>query len=77
MASAASLHADNVDSITIPDSGSYSLAAGSLKAEKAVAKENLLRLTRTNTVAPAGAVAGSTWSVSISNEINVVAAPLP
>ena len=76
-ASSATLRAENIDSLTIPDSGSYSLAAGSLRAERAVARPNTLRLTRTNSVVPKGATAGSTWTVTIENDIDVVAQPLP
>lgn len=76
-ADSASLRAENVDSLSIADSGSYSLAPGALKADQAEARRNTLRLTRTNTVVPAGTSGGSTWSVTIENEIDVVALPLP
>jgi hypothetical protein len=77
-ADSAELRVDGLDNpLAIPDSGSYALAMGSLRTDKAQARQNTLRLTRTNSVVPAGAVAGSTWTVSISNEINVVAPPQP
>lgn len=74
-ASAATLHAENIDSITIPDTGSYSLAAGSLRTDKSQARPNTVRLTRTNSVVPKGGAAGSTWVVTIDNSIDVVAQP--
>jgi len=75
-ADTAALRAENVDSLSIPDTGSYSLAAGSLKAADNEARQNTLRLTRTNRVVPAGTSGGSTWNVTIENEIDVVAKPL-
>jgi hypothetical protein len=76
-ADTARIRAENVDSIEIPDSGSYALAAGSLKADTAEARQHMLRLTRTNSVVPAGTTAGSIWNVRIENEINVVTAAQP
>jgi hypothetical protein len=74
-ADTATLHADNIDAITIPDSGTYSLAPGSLRTDKSQPRPNTLRLTRTNRVVPRGAAAGSTWAVTIDNAIDVVAEP--
>jgi hypothetical protein len=76
-ADSAALRTENIDSLTIEDSGSYSLAGGSLRAERGAARQNTLRLTRTNSVVPRGAAAGSTWNVTIENDIDVVAQPLP
>ena len=74
-ADSATLRAENIDSITIADSGTYSLSPGSLKTDQTVARPNTLRLTRSNRVVPSGAAAGSTWSVTIDNSIDVVAMP--
>lgn len=74
-ASSATLHAENIDAIVIPDTGSYSLAAGSLKTDKSQARPNTVRLTRTNSVVPKGGAAGSSWVVTIDNSIDVVAQP--
>src|SRR5215510_5732834 len=63
--------------IVIPDSGSSSLAAGSLKADTGVAHKNLLRLSRSNTVVPKGATGDSNWTVAIENDLDVIANPLP
>jgi hypothetical protein len=63
--------------ITIDDTGTYSMTAGSMKTDGTQARPNTLRLTRTNNVTPAGAVAGSQLSVSVAQELDVVAAPCP
>lgn len=65
------------DDIVIADSGTYAMSPGTLRADKDKAKTNRLRLVRTNRVSPAGAVVGSSMSVSVSNEIEVVAMPCP
>jgi hypothetical protein len=76
-AQSASIRSDQLDALAIPDTGEFSLTAGSLKADRQQAKVNTLRITRTNSVTPAGAVGGSAVSVSIQNEIEVVAQPNP
>jgi hypothetical protein len=76
-ADSAELRAESINTITIPDSGSYSLAAGSLKADQAVARQNTLRLSRSNNVVPKGTTGDSSWKVTIENELDVVANPLP
>jgi hypothetical protein len=67
----------DTDGIIIPDTGTYSVAPGSLHADQQAARTNTIRLTRTNRVTPAGAVDGSTFAVSVENELDVVAAPCP
>lgn len=76
-AASASIDAEEIDSLAIADTGDFSLPAGSLKSDKDEARQNTLRLSRTNRVVPAGAAAGSEWSVSIRNEIDVLAAAQP
>ena len=76
-ANAAALRADTVDSIAIPDTGAYTLAGGSIKADKSQARQQTLRLLRTNRVVPTGAAAGSTWEVTIENRLDVIAQPQP
>lgn len=76
-ADTASVRADNIDDVAIPDSGSYSLAPGALKAKPDEAETNELRLRRTNRVTPNGAAGGSEWTVTVSNRIEVVALPNP
>jgi hypothetical protein len=74
-ADATTLRAEDTDALTIADTGSYALAAGSLKTEQSQLRPNTLRLTCTNRIVPAGAAAGSSWTVAIDNAINVVARP--
>jgi hypothetical protein len=77
MADSAELRGESFNPITIPDSGSYSLTAGSLKADQTVPRQNLLRLSRTNSVVPKGATGDSSWKVTIENDLDVLAEPLP
>lgn len=72
-ADTAALRTDQIDNLAIPDTGSYMLAAGSLKSAKDKAEPNTIRLTRTNRVTPAGGAAGSELAASVENEIDVVA----
>jgi hypothetical protein len=65
------------DGIVVPDTGSYSVAPGTMKASKDRAQTNTLRLTRQNRVTPAGALTGSELTVGVENELDVVASPCP
>jgi hypothetical protein len=76
-ADTASIDAEEIDQIAIPDTGTYVLAAGALKAEKDRAHENTIDLARTNRVTPAGAAPGSEFEVRVENTIQVVAQPDP
>lgn len=71
------LRVGDVDRITIEDSGTYTMAAGTLKAEKDKTKENRIELRRSNQVIPAGAVSGSTWAVSVQQDLDILALPNP
>lgn len=73
----ASIDTGRIDKLSIPDSGTYMLSAGALEAERDKARENAIQIERTDRVVPAGAVAGSEFSVRIRNAIGVVAAPNP
>ena len=76
-ADSASIDADEIDKIGIPDTGTYLLAAGALKADRDQARTNRIRLNRSNRVTPKGAVGGSELSVEVENSIEVVAMPIP
>jgi len=76
-ADSASIDVGEIDRLAIADTGSYMLAAGSLKAEKDKAHENTIQLSRTNRVTPSGAVGGSELSVRVENRLDVVAQPNP
>jgi hypothetical protein len=70
------LRADTFEPITIPDTGAYALAAGSLQADKSQPRQQTLRLLRTNHVVPSGAPGGS-WDVTIENRLDVIAVVQP
>ncbi|MFN0252485.1 MAG: hypothetical protein ACKV2T_36750 [Kofleriaceae bacterium] len=76
-ADSASIRAEEIDDISMPDSGSYMLAANSLKAKREETEENELRIRRTNRVTPEGAAGGSVMSITVDNRMTVVAAPNP
>jgi hypothetical protein len=76
-ADSAAIDTENLDRVSIDDSGAYSVAAGALKSEQDKPKENRIDVTRTNRVTPEGAAGGSELSVSIENRITVVAMPNP
>lgn len=76
-ADSASIDAENLDRVSIDDSGSYMLAANALKSEKDKPKENQISIARTNRIVPAGATAGSELAVTIENDLTVIAMPNP
>lgn len=76
-APSASIDAEEIDTIAIPDTGLYMLSGGALKAEQDKARENRIELVRLNRVTPAGAIGGSEVSVAVENHIQVVAMPNP
>ena len=73
----ATIDTQNIDRLTIPDTGAYMMTAGALKAEKDKTKENRIEIRRTNHVSPTGAVAGSDFAVSIENRVDVLVQPNP
>lgn len=66
------LRSDGIDHITIADTGEYSIAPSSFKAEKDQTRSDTLELRRTNHVAPRGAVGGSDFSVSVEQQVDVI-----
>lgn len=76
-AEVAAFRVEPLDWIEIPDSGKYQLAAGQLRSDRSGVREHTLRLARSNHVEPTGAVTGSTWCVTIENQVHVIAPPLP
>jgi len=77
VADIATFDADEIDRITIADTGDWSMGVGTLKADKDQARPNTLTLRRANQIVPAGAVGESTFTVSIENRIDVLVAPNP
>lgn len=76
-ADSASISVGDIERLAIPDNGDYTLAAGSLRAERDQPRQNTIELSRMNRVTPAGAVGGSDFSVTVENWIEVVAQPNP
>jgi hypothetical protein len=64
-----------LDATSIPDTGSYLLAAGTLRSKPDEAEQEELRVRRASRVAPAGAVAGSSVRVAVENRLELVIAP--
>jgi hypothetical protein len=61
------------DGLAITDTGTYAIPALAIPAQKDQTRQATLRVTRTNAITPKGAVAGSSFSVSVSQELDVVA----
>ena len=76
-ADVATIDTHNLDHAVIDDSGSYALAAGALRSSVDKTENDTIELRRTNQVTPAGAVAGSSLSVSVTNDVDVVVSPNP
>jgi hypothetical protein len=76
-ADAAAVRTDSTEWIEITDAGTYALPPRALRGERNRAVDHTLRLARTNRLVPAGAAAGSTWSVTIENRLNLHTEPLP
>jgi len=76
-AASAWLDPEELDEFAIPDTGTYLLAGGALKADSSEARVNRLELGRANRVTPAGAVGGSEMTVAVENRIEVVVQPDP
>jgi hypothetical protein len=76
-ADSATIRVGDIDRITIIDNGLYVMGPNFLRAEHDQPRENRIELRRTNRVVPAGAVPGSELSVSIENELDVIALANP
>lgn len=72
-----SIRTNRIDRLTIADNGLYSMPPGSLEASKDATKENDIEIRRSNNVVPAGAIGGSMMTVSIRNDVTVLALPNP
>lgn len=63
--------------VEISDTGSYTLAAATLRSEQDKAEEEEIDLVRSNLITPAGAAAGSSFRVGVRNRIDLVVQPNP
>ena len=68
----ATLDTDEIDELAIPDTGAFSLPAGSLKSNSGEVEVERIRLDRQATVIPTGAVGGSQMRVQVRNEVEVL-----
>jgi hypothetical protein len=59
----------------VPDTGTCQVTPYVLSADQKRVQQNTIRLIRTNTIEPAGAIEGSQLDVQIDNEVDVEAAP--
>jgi hypothetical protein len=57
---------------TISDTGTYSLAAGSLRSKPDQTENERIDLTRADVITPAGGAAGSLFTVAVTNEIDLI-----
>lgn len=74
-ATIATLSTRDVNDLAIPDSGSYQLAAGTLRSKKDQVENERLQLMRARQLTPAGAAAGSSVRVAVSTEIELLVQP--
>ncbi len=65
------------DGIAISDTGDYSIPMFAIPYSKDQTKNDTIRITRTNSIAPKGAIGGSTFSVSVSQDLDVIASACP
>ncbi len=61
-----------INPIMTVDTGTYSLATGTLRSKPDQAENEQIQIVRSSVLAPAGAVVGSSWRVRIRNSVNVV-----
>lgn len=73
-ADTAYLDTKQVEKLQILDEGKYDLPPGSLKNKKDQAENETISITRINQVTPKGGAAGSIFSVSIVNSVDVLVA---
>jgi hypothetical protein len=72
-AQSAVLETNEIDHTAITDNGSYTIPASGLKKpDPGKTEDERIRITRSNSVALSGAVAGSTLSVSVRNEVTLL-----
>lgn len=72
-AAQATLSTRELDEITVPDTGSYTVPASGLKtADPGKTEDERVRVTRTSTIIPAGVTGDSRFDISIRNEVSIV-----
>jgi hypothetical protein len=74
-ADAATIRTRMLNVVSISDTGTYSLAAGSLKSKPDQTETEQLDLVRSDRITPAGAAVGSSFQVTVSNSLDLVVKP--
>jgi hypothetical protein len=74
-AEVASIDADEMDRIDIADTGEFLIPADGLEHDQGEVNENRIRLWRSSHLVPDGGVPGSSFSIDIRNEIEILVAP--
>lgn len=69
------LDTQQLDSVAISDTGTYTIPVGGLKSKSTETEQEQLRIDRAERITPAGAVVGSDVRVMVRNEIDLVVAP--
>ena len=72
MAEEATIQTRDTNRIAIPDSGTYTVGAGTLRSSPDQAEDEELELTRAQRISPAGAAAGSSFRVQVRTRIDLV-----
>ena len=65
------------DGLAISDTGTWSIPMYAIPYAKDQTRTSTIRLTRTNSITPKGALAGSTFSVSVAQDLDVIASACP
>jgi hypothetical protein len=65
------------DGLAIADTGSFTIPAGMFVASKDQTRPATVELTRSNQITPAGAAVGSSMTVGVENDIDVIVMACP
>lgn len=71
----ASIKTKKLEMTTVADTGEYALVAGALKSKDDGVEQERIEVRRSDVVSPAGAMVGSTATVRLRNQIDVVVMP--
>lgn len=71
MAEMATMRTRDTDRIAIPDTGTHSLPMGTLRSKPDEVEDEEIELVRSQQIAPTGAVAGSSFRVSVTSKLDI------
>lgn len=74
-AEAATVQTREINPVTISDTGTFSLAPGSLKSKPDQVEDEEIEIARSQVVTPAGGAAGSSFRVTIRTSLDVLVQP--